>query len=549
MKAPEFPIVLIRGFAAMDANIEEAANQVFLGYEQGSTKTRQDASGAIRPFFFESVVVRLMKDHGYDPSYRDNLLGYDSDQAIPAKSIWTHRYYDLASKTYDGERLPLEDYAVDLRKLILRIRDKVCRTPAGARDAAAFAAFKVHLVAHSQGGLVARSYLQKICRNTTYTNRPELQFGDGKGSLVASLFTYGTPHNGIEFLGQNVPDLGPLSVLQTRNFNRKVIRDYLGLPQPPAGQDGRTDNLDGAIDPDRVFCVIGTNWKDYDQLSRTVTRELSDGLVMCANAYTADRRSAPVRHSPRAYVSRAHGGPFGMVNSEEGYQNLRRFLFGDYRVDMEVRLDAIKLPDNLMAALKTGQEARGNYVLDVINTVRGQQVKLHERRNETASGVRFPVAYKKPASGGGDLFDLTPDAGPDPQHTVASLFLISALSADTPEQKTGPMEFALQLTLEKPVFEIDKVLWFKEHIEGLATLREAYRFRIDPATGKVLVSKVQDDGIATPDGELVNVAGDLNTAAGLTGAVNFGRPNNAALKPGEARGRILLRVRKRALLD
>src|SRR5206468_3078248 len=32
-------------------------------------------------------------------------------------------------------------------------------------------------------------------------------------------------------------------------------------------------------------------------------------------------------------IHRSHSGRFGMVNSEEGYQNMRRFLFGDVKVD------------------------------------------------------------------------------------------------------------------------------------------------------------------------------------------------------------------------
>jgi pimeloyl-ACP methyl ester carboxylesterase len=540
MVAPYFPIVLIRGFAATDANIEEASNQAFLGYEQGSTKTRQDAAGEIRPYFFESVVVRLMKDHGYDPAYRENQLGYDSRLAVPMKSIWLHRYYDLASKTYDGQRLPMEDYAKDLRRLILRIRDKVCRDADGGPDPAALQAFKVHLVAHSQGGLVARSYLQKICREPAYAVEPELRMD--LGPLVASLFTYGTPHNGIEFLGQNVPDVGPLSWLQSRNFNRDVIRSYLSLS--PAK---RANDLDGALGVERTFCIIGTNWKDYDQPSKHVTRELSDGLVMCRNAYMIDSSVAPPGHSPRAYVSRAHGGPLGMVNSEEGYQNLRRFLFGDWRVDASVHIEGIRLPQNLVNELEVGQTAKGNYVLDVITSVRGQQVKLHERRNETASGVRFPVTYTKPADGGDTLFRLDAEVGADPQRTVSSLFMISQLSPETPAGQPGAMEFALQLTLEKPVFEIDKLFWIKEHIEGLATLRETFRIRLDPEAG-VTYARIQDDALSVPHAPL-SEPGQRAEPREFWGHIPFGPADDANLKPGEARGRINVRAYRRKVLD
>lgn len=549
MQAPWFPIVLIRGFAASKSDIEGAVDQAFLGFEQGSTKTRQDSSGAIRPFFFESVVVRLMKDHKYDPSYRSNLPGYDSDEQVDWKSIWLHRYYDLASSTYDGERLPLEDYALDLRRQILKIRDKVCGTDAAARKA-----FKVHLVAHSQGGLVARSYLQKICRQKPYLDDPALDLASG--SLVASLFTYGTPHNGIEFLGQNVPDLGPVSVLQTRNFNRKVIRGYLGLGAGPKGQPKEARDLDGALEVDRTFCIIGTNWKDYDQPSKHLTGELSDGLVMCSNAYTVDDSGDQRQHSPRAYISRAHGGPLGMVNSEEGYQNLRRFLFGDWRVDVDVRLDAIRVPDNVAGKLRTGQTATTNYVLDVIATVRGQQVRLHERRNETASGVRFPAAYT--GSPDNRLIDfIAPEIGPDgqpkgqkeydPQRTAASLYLMSPLSAETGQGRA--MEFALQLSLENPVFEIDRRFWLDEHIQGVSALNELLHFRIEPTTGAVLVRHGgQGQGVATPV-DAVTEPGMQAAREGFNGVVRFGPADNASLPSGGARGRVFLKVYKRKILD
>jgi triacylglycerol esterase/lipase EstA (alpha/beta hydrolase family) len=47
--------------------------------------------------------------------------------------------------------------------------------------------FKVHLVAHSMGGLVVRAFLQND-KISTQADR----------ELVAKVFTYATPHNGIE---------------------------------------------------------------------------------------------------------------------------------------------------------------------------------------------------------------------------------------------------------------------------------------------------------------------------------------------------------------
>ena len=60
----------------------------------------------------------------------------------------------------------------------------------------------------------------------------------------------------------------------------------------------------------------------------------SDGLVQIDNAY--------VRGANRTFVHRSHSGRYGEVNSEEGYQNLRRFLFGTRKAT--VRLVNSTLP-------------------------------------------------------------------------------------------------------------------------------------------------------------------------------------------------------------
>ena len=68
-----------------------------------------------------------------------------------------------------------------------------------------------------------------------------------------------------------------------------------------------------------MFCLIGTNAADYGMVSKVVGPK-SDGVVQIDNAY--------VLGASRAFVHRSHSGSYGEVNSEEGYQNLRRFFFG-----------------------------------------------------------------------------------------------------------------------------------------------------------------------------------------------------------------------------
>src|SRR5262249_54994844 len=67
--------------------------------------------------------------------------------------------------------------------------------------------------------------------------------------------------------------------------------------------------------------------RDYEVaygLSKRTVGPQSDGLVQIVNAYVKDAH--------RAYVHRSHSGRYGIVNSEEGYQNLQRFLFGDVKI-------------------------------------------------------------------------------------------------------------------------------------------------------------------------------------------------------------------------
>jgi hypothetical protein len=85
--------------------------------------------------------------------------------------------------------------------------------------------------------------------------------------------------------------------------------------------------------------------------------DASDGLVRIENATThgpgPDGKDVT---SPRAFVHRSHSGHYGIVNSEEGYQNLTRFLFGGLRVDGILDVDDITLPVGGAAGARREQE-------------------------------------------------------------------------------------------------------------------------------------------------------------------------------------------------
>jgi hypothetical protein len=356
---PFYPIIYVRGYAMTQGEIDDTVATPYMGFNLGATKIRQNWEGKVKRHIFESPLIRLMKDYGYQDIYQ---YGQEKHGSFSSKSVIIYRYYEQAdSELGDAKPPSIPEAAQGLHDLILDVRDRVCNG-----DPQALKKFKVYLVAHSMGGLVCRSFLQN----------PDVGTAESK-ALVDKVFTYATPHNGIEMAGLNVPRF--MSLWDMSNFNRDKMAEYLGF----RGRPDRVNTLNGAFDPSRFFCLVGTNHKDYNVaagLSSKLAGEMSDGLVKITNAV--------VRGAPRAYVHRSHSGHYGIVNSEEGYQNLTRFLFGDYRVDGYIDVETLPLPPSVSKARRDGKEIRASYYFESTLSPRGAMTyKLTERRKETYSAV------------------------------------------------------------------------------------------------------------------------------------------------------------------
>ncbi|MCL8010333.1 hypothetical protein [Streptomyces sp. AS02] len=413
------PIVYVRGFAGGTRGIDKAVDDPFYGFNEGSTHVRVGAHN--QPLFhqFESPLLRLLREEGYELLVKGNQEAYLADHAeIPANTVWIHRFYDRSATTWGGrpQEYRLERAAEDLLGLVDRLCAKT-RAPA------------VILVAHSMGGLVCRSLLQKVLPDR----------GRDAG-CVAKFFTYGTPHGGISF------DIGGGLLEKTRDafgiqgadiFGPRRMYEYL-TPQaeldpggPPRGWDAREmPQGPGTLPAERIFCLVGTNPTDYDVafgLSSAAVGPHSDGLVQIENAYV------PGAH--RAFVHRSHSGRYGMVNSEEGYQNLRRFLFGDTRI--EASLVDYRLPADDDVVWQA--EAR--------LSVRGLPVVMHERL----------AAHWCPIQ-----LDGRP-AGQEASVSLATTFLNSGLRSLTDE----PMRFVLDVRLIS-LRERGGILGLGDHLEQSA---------------------------------------------------------------------------------
>lgn len=458
VKAPYYPIIYLRGYAATEGEMRKTVATPYMGFNLGSTKLRQDYRGNIKRFIFESPLIRLMKDEKYVDAYANGDF-VEENKKVPAKSVWIFRYYEDDETVGEGGRKTIEEWAVELRKFILRIRKQVCMGSAKDRNN-----FRVYLVAHSMGGLICRCYLQNICRYgipahlDDGTLKPQIKpIPSGevpfKTHMVDKAFTYGTPHNGIDIQGINVPDWNdPLDV---SNFNRDRIREYLKIPA-----DQPANSLMEAFPARRFFCFVGTNYEDYHaflNLSKKGVGPMSDGLVRIKNAV--------VEGAPRAFAHRSHSGDYGIVNSEEGYQNLRRFLFGDWFVDARLHADAITLPTKIEEIRKKHRNKfKGSYNIESSLCVRGGQYYLHERKCSQWSADLQPY----------DRF--VKDKHP------AYLFSTVLLNNARPNGRKSnePLVFVLKLEIPRPLYEVDRKFWFDEHIEGASGWCEYITFYIYP---------------------------------------------------------------------
>jgi hypothetical protein len=462
------PIIYVRGYAMTQTDIEDTVADPYMGFNIGSCKVRQLWTGAVKKYFFESPLVRLVKEFGYSDVYHEGAdvvndlqqftTGEEpSRRSVPYRSIVIYRYYEPSSDDLGSGQTPdMARFASNLAKLILALRDRMYPdgsatvvTPA-ERDAGKppYSNFRVYLIAHSMGGLVCRAFLQNPAFDPANTR-----------ALVDKVFTYATPHNGIEFsLVGNVP--GWLKLYGMKTFNRDEIAALLSLNETDRVPNGCVDLVTG-FPASRVFNLVGTDPGDYKVaagLSAAAAGQASDGLVRITNATTRGRDvGGQIERSPNAFVYRSHSGYFGIVNSEEGYQNLVRFLYGDVRADGYLEVEELTLPPAVEAERAAGKEVRASYHFEVTISVRGKTWQLHRRTVNENSAIfrRFDELFP--------TRDLNSKWVPD---RTQSPMLFNVFLDTKQSQQEGTVSFAADICVRASDYEVDKALFFKDHYDG-----------------------------------------------------------------------------------
>ncbi|WP_366656897.1 hypothetical protein [Fodinicurvata sp. EGI_FJ10296] len=367
------PIIYVRGYAGTQDFVESTVDLPYYGFNLGSTKVRTGPDGHPDFAIFESPLVRLMKDHGYSDVFAridddgevevlSNRAASTDGQTFPERTLWIYRYYDRTSRIIgSGTRDRVETIAEGLATLVAFVL-------------ASTGAPRVHLIAHSMGGLVCRSLIQRIYK----AEAPK---------RVDRLFTYATPHRGIHFrsgLGALTEIRDLLGINESDTFGPRRLKELLGFPDDWA--EDRLHEIGPHFSPTDVFSLIGTNHNDYG-LARYAVGPGSDGLVQIDHAY--------VKGSSRAFIYRSHSGPLGIVNSEEGYQNLQRFLFGDTSV--EIRLENLRLADRFR-----DDETLRYLMIETTVVIRGETTVMTDQREE--HGSPLTVGAHDLETGGETLF-------------------------------------------------------------------------------------------------------------------------------------------------
>ena len=480
------PIIYVRGFAMTRGEIDETTADPFCGFNLGSTMYRAVPDKASRPrkYVFESPVVRLASEYGYEDVYEDgyDILDADWDGEMSRRPIIIYRYYDEASRYLGtGETPSIEEFAKGLSRLVKRVRELYCANP---RNETKPADFRCYLVAHSMGGLVSRAFLQN----------PKLD-PEGVQPCVDKLFTYATPHNGIDVLGMNVPSW--LGLADINNFDRdKRMKSYLDL-EAAFKKHKRVDLVPESRFPSRrIFTLVGTNRNDYEAaagLSRAFVGHGSDGLVKIDNATLYGLKDDGSLSTPtaKAFVYRSHSGPFGIVNSEEAFQNLARFLFGDVRVDLWLEIDEIRLPEAVQKEADAGRGINALYQIEMLASPRGKLWYLTRRVAEEDSVACLSHA---------DWVKNPKEAG---RIYLSSVFLANRAKVNP---KRRSLAYGMTLGVRVPDYEIDRKLWLNEHFEGGYLFRNGLVLEMVPPVSDDKPWKVkfswQDAGFSLADTEL-----------------------------------------------
>ena len=175
-----YPIVYVRGFAATAGEREETFYDTYYGYAATSVEKRDGVPpNYLSPIVFEGQLIRFLKEYGYVDAANGGLALAMSNPANirlnPTRSVWISRFYDV--DVMSEKVRPIESHAEDLRKLVCETIPSELKKIGGVDLGPGNRDYRVILIAHSMGGLVARCLIQNLLAGSQALDPPA---GDGR---------------------------------------------------------------------------------------------------------------------------------------------------------------------------------------------------------------------------------------------------------------------------------------------------------------------------------------------------------------------------------
>jgi hypothetical protein len=166
-----------------------------------------------------------------------------------------------------------------------------------------------------------------------------------------------------------------------------------------------------------------------------------------------------------AYAYRSHSGYYGIVNSEEAYQNLVRFLFGDVRVDVWLDVTGVRLPPRVEDQRAAGKKVNALYQFEVLASLRECRWYLTRRTSEEDS-----VACRT-------FEELEPQDSPKRQIYLSTLYLAKKAREGKPLKS---LAYSVFIGVRVPDYEVERKLWTDDHFEGGYLYSDSARIEIMP---------------------------------------------------------------------
>ena len=192
----------------------------------------------------------------------------------------------------------------------------------------------------------------------------------------------------------------------------------------------------------------------FPGLARHAVGPSSDGLVQMRNAW--------VLNAPRAFVHRSHSGHYGLVNSESGYQNLQRFLFGNIRILFEMENIRVTLPAEVERRRQRGVKVSASYHIEIVVSVRGVPVEINRRTYDEESAIfrKYDRLTGRPTK----------------------LFTAFLMDSGRVNQRRRSLGLALRLQVRVPDYETDGAIWLDDHYEGGVLFSDKLNVEVIPQT-------------------------------------------------------------------